>query len=176
MKGCPRALLLAAPPAARAGWRVPAMAAAGRCGGCDGALGWRVLCARVSQLHSLTPTGGGGGGIGIGYPGILSTQGSVRTLVTVTHSLTPARGGGGGCWHGDWLSRDILHTGLRTVLFGRGQLDSTCWIILDHAGQWVGYTSQMTHRLVLLCVDAHCFIFWDLPGDVLAVPESALCV
>ena len=32
-----------------------------------------------------------------------------------------------------------------------------------------------THRLVLLCVDAYCFIFWDLPGDVLAAPESALC-
>ena len=25
-----------------------------------------------------------------------------------------------------------------------------------------------------LCIDAHCFIFWDLPGDVLAAPESAL--
>ena len=24
-----------------------------------------------------------------------------------------------------------------------------------------------THRLVLLCIDAHCFIFWDLPGDVI---------
>ena len=30
------------------------------------------------------------------------------------------------------------------------------------------------HRLVLLCIYAHCFIFWDLPGDVLAAPESAL--
>ena len=35
--------------------------------------------------------------------------------------------------------------------------------------------SLWTHRLVLLCVDASCFIFWDLPGDVLAAPESALC-
>ena len=33
----------------------------------------------------------------------------------------------------------------------------------------------LTHRLVLLCVDAYCFICWDLPGDVLAAPESALC-
>ena len=32
----------------------------------------------------------------------------------------------------------------------------------------------LTHRLVLLCIDAHCFILWDLPGDVLAAPESAL--
>ena len=31
------------------------------------------------------------------------------------------------------------------------------------------------HKLVLLCVDVHCFIFWDLPGDVLAAPELALC-
>ena len=36
------------------------------------------------------------------------------------------------------------------------------------------FTSLLTHRLVLLCIDAHCFIFWDLPGDVLAAPESAL--
>ena len=35
--------------------------------------------------------------------------------------------------------------------------------------------SLLTHRLVFLCVDAYCFIFWDLPGDVLAAPESALC-
>ena len=25
-----------------------------------------------------------------------------------------------------------------------------------------------------LCIDAHCFNFWDLPWDVLAAPESAL--
>ena len=37
------------------------------------------------------------------------------------------------------------------------------------------FTSLLTHRLVLLCVDAHCFICWDLPGDVLAAPGSALC-
>ena len=30
--------------------------------------------------------------------------------------------------------------------------------------------SLLTHRLVLLCVDAYCFVFWDLPGDVLAAP------
>ena len=35
--------------------------------------------------------------------------------------------------------------------------------------------SLFTHRLVLLCVNAYCFRFWDLPGDVLAAPESALC-
>ena len=35
--------------------------------------------------------------------------------------------------------------------------------------------SLLTHRLVPLCVDAYCFVFWDLPGDVLAAPESALC-
>ena len=29
--------------------------------------------------------------------------------------------------------------------------------------------------LVLLCVDVHRFIFRDLPGDILAAPESALC-
>ena len=34
---------------------------------------------------------------------------------------------------------------------------------------------QPYDRLVLLCADAYCFIFWDLPGDVLAAPESALC-
>ena len=39
---------------------------------------------------------------------------------------------------------------------------------------WTWFTSLLTHRLVLLCIDAHCFIFWDLPGDVLAAPESAL--
>ena len=37
------------------------------------------------------------------------------------------------------------------------------------------YLSLLIHALVFLCVDAHCFIFWDLPGDVLATPESALC-
>ena len=31
---------------------------------------------------------------------------------------------------------------------------------------WTLFTSLLTHRLVLLCVDAYCFIFWDLPGDV----------
>ena len=35
--------------------------------------------------------------------------------------------------------------------------------------------SLLTHRLVLLCVGAYRFIFWDLPGDVPAAPESALC-
>ena len=40
---------------------------------------------------------------------------------------------------------------------------------------WTLFTSLLTHRLVLLCVDAGCFIFWDVPGDVLAAPESALC-
>ena len=39
---------------------------------------------------------------------------------------------------------------------------------------WTLFTSLLTHRLVLLCIDAHCFIFWALPGDVLAAPESAL--
>ena len=39
---------------------------------------------------------------------------------------------------------------------------------------WTLFTSLLTHRLVLLCIDAHRFIFWDLPGDVLAAPESAL--
>ena len=34
--------------------------------------------------------------------------------------------------------------------------------------------SVLTHRLVL-CADANCFVFWDLPGDVLAAPELALC-
>ena len=29
--------------------------------------------------------------------------------------------------------------------------------------------------LVLPCVDANWFIFWDVPGDVLAAPGSALC-
>ena len=40
---------------------------------------------------------------------------------------------------------------------------------------WSLFTSLLTHRLVLLCVDANCFTFWDLPGAVLAAPESALC-
>ena len=35
--------------------------------------------------------------------------------------------------------------------------------------------SLLTLRLVFLCVDAYCFIFWDLLGDVLAAPASALC-
>ena len=39
---------------------------------------------------------------------------------------------------------------------------------------WTLVASLLTHRLVLLCADAHCFIFRDLPGDVLA-PEPALC-
>ena len=39
---------------------------------------------------------------------------------------------------------------------------------------WTLFTSLLTHRLVLLCIDAHCFISWDLPGDVLAAAESAL--
>ena len=39
---------------------------------------------------------------------------------------------------------------------------------------WSSFTSLLTHRRVLLRVDAYCFIHWDLPGDVLAAPESAL--
>ena len=38
---------------------------------------------------------------------------------------------------------------------------------------WSLFMSLSTHRLVLLCVDAYCFIFWHLPGDVLAAPEAA---
>ena len=40
---------------------------------------------------------------------------------------------------------------------------------------WSLFISLLTHRLVLLCVDAFCFIFWDLPGDVPVAPESSLC-
>ena len=40
---------------------------------------------------------------------------------------------------------------------------------------WSLFMSLLTHRLVLLCVGAYCFIFWDLPGDVPTAPESALC-
>ena len=40
---------------------------------------------------------------------------------------------------------------------------------------WSLFMSPLTHRLVLLCVDAYCFIFWDVPGNVLAAPASALC-
>ena len=32
---------------------------------------------------------------------------------------------------------------------------------------WSLFTSPLTRRLVLLCVDAYCIVFWDLPGDVL---------
>ena len=39
---------------------------------------------------------------------------------------------------------------------------------------WTLFTSLLTHRLVLLCSEVHCFILWDLPGGVLAAPESAL--
>ena len=50
--------------------------------------------------------------------------------------------------------------------------------IID-SSTWSLFTSLWTHRLVLLCIDAHCLgyclhIFWALPGDVLAAPESAL--
>ena len=37
------------------------------------------------------------------------------------------------------------------------------------------FPSLLTHKLVLLCADAYFFIFWDLPWDVLAAPDSALC-
>ena len=40
---------------------------------------------------------------------------------------------------------------------------------------WSWFMSLLTRRLVLLCVDAYCFIVWDLPGDVLAAPEPGLC-
>ena len=36
--------------------------------------------------------------------------------------------------------------------------------------RWI-QRSALTHGLVLLCIDAYCFIFGDLPGDVLAAPE-----
>ena len=61
---------------------------------------------------------------------------------------------------------------------------SLCCLLFASVGQasartiaslpWTVFTSPLTHRLVLLCIDAHCFIFWALPGDVLAAPESAL--
>ena len=40
---------------------------------------------------------------------------------------------------------------------------------------WSLFMSLLTRRLVLLDADAYCFVYWDLPGDVLAPPESALC-
>ena len=43
------------------------------------------------------------------------------------------------------------------------------------AFSWSLFMSLWTHGLVNLCVDAYCFIFWDLPGNVLAAPASALC-
>ena len=39
----------------------------------------------------------------------------------------------------------------------------------------ISIDSLLTHRLVLLCIDTHCFVFWDLPGGVLAAPAPALC-
>ena len=44
---------------------------------------------------------------------------------------------------------------------------------------WKGVLSRRdnvppSHRLVLHYIDAHCFLIWDLPGDVLAAPDSAL--
>ena len=40
---------------------------------------------------------------------------------------------------------------------------------------WSLLTSLLAQRLVLLGLHAHCSIFWDLPGDVPAAPELALC-
>ena len=39
---------------------------------------------------------------------------------------------------------------------------------------WSLFTSLLTHRPVLVYLDAYCFISWDLPGDVLAAPCISL--
>ena len=57
---------------------------------------------------------------------------------------------------------------------GQGRFPRPLLLIIDPL-TWFLFMSLLTHRLVLLCVDAYCLIFWDLPVDVLAAPESALC-
>ena len=64
------------------------------------------------------------------------------------------------------LSLPLFVSCLNHCLLVLARLDTLTWSL---------FMSLLTHRLVFLCVDAYCFIFWDVPGDVLAAPESALC-
>ena len=42
------------------------------------------------------------------------------------------------------------------------------WQRLDQPWGWIGVI------LLSLSLSFNCFLFWDVPGDVLAAPESAL--
>ena len=59
--------------------------------------------------------------------------------------------------------------------WNRCYLAPICYPPIIDSLTWSLFMSLLTPRLVLLCVGAHRFIFWDVPGDVLAAPESALC-
>ena len=74
-------------------------------------------------------------------------------------------------WHSIYACLIISLCLLSQPLFASvGQASAT---IIDSL-TWSSFMSLLTHRLVFLWVDACYFIFWDLPGDVLATPKSAL--
>ena len=102
--------------------------------------------ASPESSASRTGTGRLGGGMG-------GDSATLPLFASVGHLISQA--GWIGCNLSIYLAR------LR-----RQFIDTLTWSLL---------MSLLTHRLVLLCVDAYCFVFWDLPGDVLAAPESALC-
>ena len=67
-------------------------------------------------------------------------------------------------------TRPRMHTA-SPLFASAGQASATIIASLT----WTLFTSLLAHRLVLDIIDAHCFICWDVPGDVLAAPESGLC-
>ena len=66
---------------------------------------------------------------------------------------------------------------------GRGGRDSDGWVPGAGSRPGAGTGAKLSHRLCVWVCDTYsilpgpvsCFIVWDLPGDVLAAPRSALC-
>ena len=97
--------------------------------------------------------------------------------------LSEGAGSGAGLQGGVFLFFQCLRKE-KTIQLVRTSVSMSRCLLFASVGQasariiasvtWTLFSSLLTHRLVLLCVDAHCFIFWDLPGDVLAAPDSAL--
>ena len=104
-------------------------------------------------------------------PRSVPVQGRQRARAVVRRRRGAGRGGGGAAASGgDAGGGGAMPGGARMTDGGRAP-PALC----PHSLTWSLFMSLLTHRVIFLCADAYHFISWDLPGDVLAAPASALC-
>ena len=129
------------------------------------------LCAELSSSHARTHTHRAPlPQASSSLPPPLSHLPTHTCGCTGSHTLSPSPSRSSS--HTQTLFRSSLHAKLHTHSLPR--VGQAAWPRLNTL-TWSLFMSLLTHRLVFVCVDAYSCIFNDLPGDVLAAPESALC-